>query len=440
MKFLDIFSLIAILIACVLIILSRWKIFVKKGKPGWASMIPIYNMVVMCDIAELPLWYVIMLFIPVVNIIFAIIIYCHFSVQFGKDKIYGLGLLLFPFLFFPALAMEQGEETRRVNKVVYAILTILFGSFGINKFYAKKFKKGIACLLFCWTLVPTVLSIAEFIAVLTEKADKDGKIAVSSSRRETVLFATSLILFALFILFTVIPWESIINNFSAFSDFNTWLSKLKIGDYAVFSNIIGKPSIVDATTGSNSGIINAFGSWALTDVSIFLLILTAVIALFNEVKFDEFVSNCTNGIKKILPVAITAMLISIVLVVMITTGVNITIANWILKLTKGFNIATTTLTTMISSVLTGDFYYFLSTIGTVYTTAISNSDYYGVVALLIQSIFNLMMFVAPTSVGLIIGLYYLDIPYNKWIKFIWKAFVSILIVVIITALVIYFLV
>ena len=95
----------------------------------------------------------------------------------------------------------------KVNKTVYAILTILLGSFGINKFYAKKFKKGIACLLFCWTLVPTVLSIAEFITVLTEKADKDGKIAVSSSRRETVLFATSLILFTLliFVLLSVIP-------------------------------------------------------------------------------------------------------------------------------------------------------------------------------------------------------------------------------------------
>lgn len=439
MKFSDIFLLILSIIAFAFIIISRWELFVKKGKPGWASIIPIYNIVVICEIAELPLWYVIMLFIPVINVVFAIIIYGHFSAQFGRDKIYGLGLLLLPFVFFPVLTMEQETKIQKVNKTVYATLTILLGSFGINKFYAKKIKKGIACLLFCWTLVPTVLSIAEFITVLTEKADKDGKIAVTSSRRETVLFSTSLILFTLFIVFTVIPWESLINNFSAFSDFNTWLGNLKIGDYAIFSNIIGKPSVVDATTGSNTGVISAFGTWALTDISILLFILTAVIALFNEVKFDEFVSSCTTGIKKVLPVAITAMLVSVVLVVMVTTGINVTIANLILKLTKGFNIATSTLTAMISSVLTGDFYYFLSTIGPVYTAAISE-NYYGVVALIIQSIFNLMMFVAPTSVGLIIGLYYLDIPYNKWLKYIWKVFVGILLVIIITALVIYFLV
>lgn len=331
-------------------------------------------------------------------------------------------------------------KEQKVNKTLYAILTLLLGSFGVNKLYIRKYKKAIACLLFCWTLVPTVLSIAEFITILTEKKDKDGNILVNSSRRENVLFATSLVLFTLFTLFTVIPWESLISNFSAFSDFNKWLSNIKIGDYAVFSNIIGEPIMLDSTTGSTSGVISAFGTWALTDMAIFLVILTSVIALFNEVKFDEFISNCTDGIKKVLPVAITAMLISIVLVISVTTGINITITNFILTLTKGFNIATSTLASIIGSVLTGDFYYFVSTIGTVYTSAITNSDYYGVVALIMQSVFYLMMIIAPTSVGLIIGLYYLDIPYNKWIKFIWKVFVSILIVIIITALVIYFLV
>ena len=68
-------------------------------------------------------------------------------------------------------------SNKRVNKIVYAILTILFGSIGINKFYAGKIKSGILSLVFCWTLIPAILSVAEFITVLTEKADKDGKIS-----------------------------------------------------------------------------------------------------------------------------------------------------------------------------------------------------------------------------------------------------------------------
>ena len=134
------------------------------------------------------------------------------------------------------------------------------------------------------------------------------------------------------------------------------------------------------------------------------------------------------------------MLISIVLVVMVTTGVNITITNAILSLTKGFNVATSTLSAMIGSIITGDFYYFISSIGSVYTVLITNADYYGVIAFILQSIFYLMMIIAPTSVGLIIGLYYFDISYTKWLKYIWKIFLAIFVIIIITSIVIFALV
>ena len=37
--------LIVILVVAVLTIIAQWKIFSKAGKPGWASIIPIYNIV-----------------------------------------------------------------------------------------------------------------------------------------------------------------------------------------------------------------------------------------------------------------------------------------------------------------------------------------------------------------------------------------------------------
>lgn len=328
----------------------------------------------------------------------------------------------------------------KVNKTLYAILTILLGTFGVNKFYARNFKAGIIRLLFCWTLVPTILSIAEFITILTEKADKDGNVPVTSQRRTNVMFGTGLVLFTLFVIFTIIPWESLISGFTGFTDFNTWLSNIKIGGYKIFSNVIGAPIVIDSTTGASSGAINVLGAWTMSDVAIFLFILSAVIAFANKIKLNDFISTITSGVKRVLPIAITAMLISIVLIIMVTSGVNVTIANWILTLSKGFNIATATLASMIGSVLTGDFYYFISSIGTVFTAVSTTTDYYGVTALIMQSIYNLMMVIAPTSVGLVIGLYYLDIPYNKWLKFIWKAFLSLFVLVIITSIIVYVLV
>lgn len=332
------------------------------------------------------------------------------------------------------------SKAKKVNKTLYAVLTILFGSIGINKFYAGQIKKGILSILFCWTLIPTILSVAEFITVLTEKADKTGKIEVTSERRNKVAFIVSVVIFALFIIASIIPYESLFKNCTVFTEFNSWLSNLKIGNYAIFNNIVGSPLIVSESTGSTTGSIAVFGSWTMSDVSILLFILTLLIAIINNVKIDDFIKGINENIKKILPVAITAMLISVVLVTMITSGISITIANKILGIFKGFNIAETIFATMISSVLTSDFYYLISTVGQLLTLSASNSQYYGVIAFIIQSIYNLVMIIAPTSVGLIIGLYYLDIPYNKWFKFIWKLLLILFVIIIVATIVIYALV
>lgn len=331
-------------------------------------------------------------------------------------------------------------KDKKVRKSVYAIFTLLLGTIGVNKFYAGKVKAGILSILFCWTGIPTILSIAEFITVLTEKADKKGMISVTSERRRNVSFGVALVLFVLFIIGAIIPWESLIENCSVFSDFNTWLAGIKIGDYSIFGNIIGLPLSVDQTTGSTTGVISVFGTWSITDIAILLFVLTALFAVINGIKVNDFIATVTEGTKKILPVALTAMLLSIVLVMAVTTGISVTITNGILKLADGFNIATATLATIIGSVLTSDFYYLISTVGTVFNVVVSNQEYYGVISLILQSVYNLVMIIAPTSVGLVIGLYYLNIPYNKWFKFIWKLLVALLIIVIITSIIVYALV
>lgn len=331
-------------------------------------------------------------------------------------------------------------NTKKVNKIAYAILTILFGSFGINKMYAGQIKSGVLRLLFCWTLIPSILSVAEFITILTEKSDKNGKIDVISKRRQNVSFAVLLIIFVLFVIGCAIPWESLINKLTIFTDLNIKLSELKIGQYSLFNNIIGAPVVKDATYGTTTGVIGIFGTWTTLDLSLLLFVITLIIAIANNLKVNEFIAIITSGTKKILPVALTAMLISIVLIMMVTTGVNITITNFILSLTKGFNIVTSTIASLVGSLLTADFYYFTSTVGSVFSSVITNKDYYGVVAFILQTIYNFAMLVAPTSVGLVIGLYYLNIPYDKWLKHIWKLLAILFVTIIITVIIMYVLI
>jgi len=81
---------IIILIVVVVTIVGLWKVFTKAGKPGWAAIVPIYNNIVMLEIAGKPLWWVFLYFIPVVNIVIPIIVSIEIAKKFGKSGAFGV--------------------------------------------------------------------------------------------------------------------------------------------------------------------------------------------------------------------------------------------------------------------------------------------------------------------------------------------------------------
>ena len=87
----------------VLMIASQWKIFQKAGHPGWACLVPIYNIYILLKIVGKPTWWMIMFIIPVLNIIFLIWTTNMLSKSFGKDEKFTIGLLLLGFVFYPML-------------------------------------------------------------------------------------------------------------------------------------------------------------------------------------------------------------------------------------------------------------------------------------------------------------------------------------------------
>lgn len=96
-------TLVIMLGIVVFVIAGVWKTFEKAGEPGWASIIPIYNILVMCRIAGKPEWWIILMFIPFVNMIVSIIVMVGIAENFGKGIGYALGLVFFGFIFFPLL-------------------------------------------------------------------------------------------------------------------------------------------------------------------------------------------------------------------------------------------------------------------------------------------------------------------------------------------------
>ena len=86
-----------------------WKIFEKANQPGWAYIIPIYNMVVMLQIIGRPIWWIILFFIPLVNVIVGIMCVVDFAKSFGKGTGFAVGLLLLGFIFAPMLAFGDAK-------------------------------------------------------------------------------------------------------------------------------------------------------------------------------------------------------------------------------------------------------------------------------------------------------------------------------------------
>lgn len=90
-----------------------WKIFTKAGKPGWAAIVPIYNLIVLLEIAGKPLWFIVLFFIPFANFVALILVAIGVAQAFGKSTGFGLGLAFLGPIFYPMLAF--GDATYQGN-------------------------------------------------------------------------------------------------------------------------------------------------------------------------------------------------------------------------------------------------------------------------------------------------------------------------------------
>jgi hypothetical protein len=93
-------------------VVAAWKIYTKAGEPGWAAIIPIYNIVVMLKIVDKPIWWLILFLIPFVNIIAAILVTVALADKFGKGVGFAVGLIVLPIIFYPILGFGDARYRR----------------------------------------------------------------------------------------------------------------------------------------------------------------------------------------------------------------------------------------------------------------------------------------------------------------------------------------
>lgn len=96
-------------IILVVMVAGLWKVFDKAGKPGWAAIIPIYNIIILLDIVGKPTWWIILMLIPFVNFIIAIILCHQLSLSFGQGMGMTILLIILPFVALPVLGFGSAK-------------------------------------------------------------------------------------------------------------------------------------------------------------------------------------------------------------------------------------------------------------------------------------------------------------------------------------------
>jgi|SRR6185503_407179 len=104
------YALFAVIgVVYILLLAGMWKAFAKAGEPGWACIVPIYNLVVMVKISGKPIWWFVLLLVPCVGIIIAFLVSVAIAERFGKGAGFGVGLAFFPYIFWPILGFGSAQ-------------------------------------------------------------------------------------------------------------------------------------------------------------------------------------------------------------------------------------------------------------------------------------------------------------------------------------------
>ena len=80
------FWIITVLIISTIHAICTWKLYLKAGRKSWEAFIPVYNGIVLMQMINRPKWWVLLLFLPVINLLILPVIWIETLRTFGKKS------------------------------------------------------------------------------------------------------------------------------------------------------------------------------------------------------------------------------------------------------------------------------------------------------------------------------------------------------------------
>jgi len=122
-----------ILIIQVIHAAGTWKFYVAAGRKAWEAFVPLYNAVVLLKIVKRPTWWLLLFFIPIINLIVIPVVWVETLRSFGKKStgdtalvVFTLGLYLYYVNYTQPLTYEAERSTHPATKTGETVSSILF--------------------------------------------------------------------------------------------------------------------------------------------------------------------------------------------------------------------------------------------------------------------------------------------------------------------------
>jgi len=315
-------------------------------------------------------------------------------------------------------AIFVGNMCSTFGYEVWGYLSYYF-SLEMNDFIFARFVLLIMCTVLLITTLTSNISFKKSKKVKKESIEENEIPLYEESKSKKKSFPLIVLVSILFV-FLLVGGYKWYNAFEIkfFYEFYLDVTSFEVAGYPLFNNILGLDGI---------GPIGFFSSY---DMAVILVFASLIIGFVYSIKFKDIVISFAKGAKEMIVPAVYAILSCIIyrFLLMFTNetygyGVHFlnTINNWLVKPGE-FSFLGTVGTSLITGVAVNDFGAMIGQVAGLFTSL--EVGFIPVVALMIQGLFGIICFIAPTSIYLVVGLSLFDISYKEWIKYIGKYVLS----------------
>ena len=330
----------------------------------------------------------------------------------------GLNMVLFilvPFFITILLKMNYSKLTAimaTVGSIIVGNFASIYG-FNVSGFINFYFKMDvndnivIKILLFIAAFALMILFLIQETKVLKKNSKEDIPL-FESNKEKSKSFVPLVIILDLSILFLLIAgfnWKYGLGV----EVFETLYTEMQ--EVVILKNILGS--------------VNPIGWWNLTDIIIFMTIMSLVISWVYSVKFKDAFDSFVEGAKEMVVPALYAMFAFILMAsfsVNSESQANIanTLTNSILSMKDGFSYLGTILLPIVQAIFHNDFTNVVYTTSGAFTEVVTDIKTYPIIGIALQTLHSVMMLLLPTSFMLVAALAYLKVSYVEWLRYSWK--------------------